>query len=97
MRRWYNARVHVEGNAGYGTAMSKYKFNPPLRLAGIPNVFISSLDEAVTFMKGYTAARRPTAQRSVLRQLKDAISPMDQNEAAYAFRFWAEGEGLLIS
>jgi hypothetical protein len=31
--------------------MTKFKFNPPLRLAGTPNVFIRSLDEAADFVR----------------------------------------------
>jgi hypothetical protein len=31
--------------------MTEFKFNPPLRLAGTPNVFIRSLDEAADFVR----------------------------------------------
>jgi len=77
--------------------MAPYAIDPPLQLAGNPNVFIRSLDDAVAFLKECTNARRPMSQRSVLRRLEGANRPAEQKYAAHAFRFCAEGEGLLIT
>ena len=74
--------------------MTEFKFEPPLTLKG--NIVIRDLDDAVRFMIGYREARRPALQTSVLFRLEGAAGEADEHHAGYAFRGWAEAEGLII-
>ena len=47
-------------------------------------------------MIGYREARRPELQTSVLHRLEGAAGEPEERHAAYAFRGWAEAEGLII-
>lgn len=76
--------------------MAEFKFEPPLKLVGRPNVTVQSLDDAADYVRHYTGARRPMSRDSVLRRLEGATNAEQQREAADAFRWWAEFEGLLI-
>jgi hypothetical protein len=76
--------------------MAEYRFDPPLRLAGTPNVLIHSLDEAADYMRFYEGARRPMTRDSVLHHIEGAKSADEQRDAANAFRGWTESEALLI-
>ena len=76
--------------------MAASTFNPPLRLAGRPEVLVSTIDEAVAFVRNYQGARRPMTQNGVLRWLQTASGLQAKREAGDAFRAWAESEGLLI-
>ena len=76
--------------------MAKHSFDPPLRLAGAPNVLIHSLDEAADYMRFYEGARRPMTRDSVLHHIEGAKSAEEQRDAANTFRAWAETEALLI-
>ena len=70
-------------------------FEPPLRLAGTPIVVVRSLDEAAAVLQDY-AGRRPATRDLILRRLNAASTEQETGEAAKAFRWWAEQEGLLI-
>jgi hypothetical protein len=76
--------------------MAEYEFEPPLRLAGTPNVFIESLDEAADYIRAYKTARRPMTQDGVLHRVEAATTAQERRDAADTFRAWAESEGLLI-
>ena len=52
--------------------MAEYTFNPSLRLAGSPNVFVRSIDEAIDFVLHYKGSQRPMSQAGVLRKLEGA-------------------------
>jgi hypothetical protein len=74
--------------------MAEFRFDPPLTLKG--NIVVRNLDDAVRFMIGYREARRPELQTSVLYRLEGAAGELDERHAGYAFRSWAEAEGLII-
>jgi hypothetical protein len=74
--------------------MTEYKFDPPLTLAG--NIVVVTLEDAAAFVRGYKVSKRPVMQDGVLRRLERADSEHQQNEAAAAFRGWAEAEGILV-
>ena len=74
--------------------MTEYKFDPPLTLAG--NIVVVTLEDAAACVRGYKVSNRPVMQDGVLRRLERADSEHQQNEAAAAFRGWAEAEGVLI-
>ena len=74
--------------------MAEFRFDPPLTLKG--NIVVRNLDDAVRFMIGYREARRPELQTSVLYRLEGAAGELDERHAEYAFRSWAEAEGLII-
>jgi hypothetical protein len=74
--------------------MPEFSFDPPLTLKG--NIVVRNLDDAVRFMIGYRDARRPVLQTSVLYRLEGAAGESEERHAAYAFRGWAEAEGLII-
>jgi hypothetical protein len=74
--------------------MPEFRFDPPLTLKG--NIVVRNLDDAVRFMIGYREARRPALQTSVLYRLEGAVGEVDERHAGYAFRGWAEAEGLII-
>jgi hypothetical protein len=73
--------------------MPEFRFDPPLTLKG--NIVVRNLDDAVRFMTGYREARRPELQTSVLHRLEAAAGDTEEREAGYAFRDWAETEGLI--
>ena len=75
-------------------AMPEFRFDPPLTLKG--NIVVHNLDDAVRFMISYREARRPELQTSVLYRLEGAAGESEERHAAYAFRGWAEAEGLII-
>jgi hypothetical protein len=77
-------------------ALATFPFNPPLQLAGIPTVYVRSLDDAAGVLREY-AGRRPVTRDSVLRRLNAASTEQETGEAAKSFRWWAEQEGLLLS
>ena len=70
-------------------------FEPPLQLAGMPTVFIRSLDDAAGFLRGY-GGRWPATRSLILRRLDIASSEQEMGEAAKTFRWWAQMEGLLL-
>jgi hypothetical protein len=74
--------------------MPEFSFDPPLTLKG--NIVVRNLDDAVRFMIGYRDARRPALQTSVLYRLEGAVGEVDERHAGYAFRSWAEAEGVII-
>ena len=47
-------------------------------------------------MIGYQEVRRPGLQTSVLHRLEGAAGETEERDAGYAFRGWAEAEGLII-
>jgi hypothetical protein len=47
-------------------------------------------------MIGYREARRPALQTSVLFRLEGAAGEEEERYAGYAFRGWAEAEGLIM-
>jgi len=75
-------------------AMPEFRFDPPLTLKG--NIVVRNLDDAVRFMIGYREARRPELQTSVLYRLEGAAGETEERHAGYAFRGWAEAEGLIF-
>jgi hypothetical protein len=75
--------------------MPEFRFDPPLTLKG--NVVVHNLDDAVRFMIGYREARRPALQTSVLYRLEGAAGEPDERHAGYAFRDWAEAEGIIVA
>ena len=72
--------------------MREFRFDPPLTLKG--NIVVRNLDDAVRFTIGYREARRPALQTSVFYRLEGAAGK--SRRAGYAFRGWAEAEGLII-
>jgi hypothetical protein len=70
-------------------------FEPPLRLAGSPIVFVRSLDDATGFLRDYDG-HRPATRDLILRRLNAAATEQQIGEAAKTFRWWAEQEGLLL-
>ena len=74
--------------------MPEFRFDPPLTLKG--NTVVRNLDDAVRFMIGYREARRPALQTSVLHRVEGAAGEAEERDAGYAFRGWAEAEGLII-
>ena len=47
-------------------------------------------------MIGYQEVPRPGLQTSVLHRLEGAAGEKEERDAGYAFRGWAEAEGLII-
>ena len=45
-------------------------------------------------MIGYREAHRPALQTSVLHRVEGAAGEAEERHAGYAFRGWAEAEGL---
>ena len=77
--------------------MTEFKFTPPLIVKSLNgNVVVRNLDEAVRFMVSYRSARRPTLQTRVLHRLEGAFDEVDERDAGYAFRGWAEAERLIV-
>jgi hypothetical protein len=74
--------------------MTEFRFDPPLTLRG--SVVVRNLDDAARFMIGYRESRRPALQTSVLFRLEGAAGEADERHAGYAFRSWAEAEGLIV-
>jgi hypothetical protein len=74
--------------------MPEFRFDPPLTLKG--NIVVRNLDDAARFMIGYQEVRRPGLQTSVLHRLEGAAGEKEERDAGYAFRGWAEAEGLII-
>ena len=74
--------------------MPEFRFDPPLTLKG--NIVVRNLDDAVRFMIGYREAHRPALQTSVLHRVEGAAGEAEERHAGYAFRGWAEAEGLII-
>ena len=74
--------------------MPESSFVPPLTLKG--NIVVRNLEDAVRFMVGYREARRPELQTSVLYRLEGAAGETEERHAGYAFRGWAEAEGLIL-
>jgi hypothetical protein len=74
--------------------MTEFRFDPPLTLKG--NFVVRNLDDAVRFLINYREARRPALQTSVLYRLEGAAGEADERYAGYAFRGWAEAEGLIV-
>ena len=72
--------------------MPECRFDPPLTLKG--NIVVRNLDDAVRFMIGYLEAHRPALQTSVLHRVEGAAGEAEERHAGYAFRGWAEAEGL---
>ena len=72
--------------------MPEFRFDPPLTLKG--NIVVRNLDDAARFMIGYQEVRRPGLQTSV--RLEGAAGETEERDAGYAFRGWAEAEGLII-
>jgi hypothetical protein len=72
-----------------------FMFEPPLRLAGKPMVFIRSLDDAVRFMREYVG-RWPATRDLMLRRLSTASTEQETGDAVKSFRWWAEMEGVLL-
>jgi hypothetical protein len=75
---------------------SKFKFDPPLRLAGPPIVVISTSAEAATFCREQTTVRRPLTRNGALRSLEAARTLDEEREAFKLFTFWVEGEQLVL-
>jgi hypothetical protein len=71
-------------------------FEPPLQLAGMPAVFIRSLDDAAVFLREYNG-RWPATQDLILRRLDAATTEQETSEAARTFRWWAQLERLLAA
>ena len=71
--------------------MPEFRFDPPLTPKG--NMVVRNLDDAVRFMIGYRGARRPELQ---LYRLEGAAGKSEERHAAFAFRGWAEAEGLIF-
>jgi hypothetical protein len=71
-----------------------FSFEPPLQLVGAPVVFVRSLDDARGVLREYMG-RRPITRDLILRRLVGASTKQETSEAARAFRWWAEQEGLL--
>jgi hypothetical protein len=69
-------------------------FVPPLRLAGTPAVYISSLEDATGILRDYIG-RRPRTRDLILRRVVGAGTEEETRDAAKSFRWWAEQEGLL--
>lgn len=69
-------------------------FSPPLRLKGAEApALIGTLDEALVF-----AERNPRPEgdyEGMIRRLQGAHLAEDRTEAANAFRWWCEANGLL--
>jgi len=77
--------------------MTEFKFTPPLILKSVNgNVVVRDLDEAVRFMVSYRSARRHMLQTRVLHRLEGAIGEVEERDAGYAFRDWAEAERLIV-
>ena len=72
----------------------RFRFHTAKTLKG--NIVVRNLDDAVRFMIGYREARRPELQTSVLYRLEGAAGETEERHAGYAFRGWAEAEGLII-
>ena len=72
-----------------------FSFEPALRLAGTPVVFVRSLDDAIRVMREYNGHRRVTRD-TILCRLTAASSAEQSCDAAESFRWWAEQEGLLL-
>ena len=66
--------------------MPEFRFDPPLTLKG--NIVVRNLDDQ--------EVRRPGLQTSVLHRLEGAAGETEERDAGYAFRGWAEAEGLII-
>jgi hypothetical protein len=75
--------------------MPEFRFDPPLTLKG--NIVVRNLDDAVRFMIGYREAHGPALQTSVLHRVEGAAGEAEERHAGYAFRVWAEAEGLIIN
>jgi hypothetical protein len=75
-------------------AMADFVFNPPLLL--VPHTTIRTLNEAAEYVQNRTEVRRPQARLGVLRAILAACTADQQRIAAKGFRWWAEGEGLLL-
>jgi hypothetical protein len=75
---------------------SKFKFEPPLRLAGPPIVVISTSAEAAAFCREHATVRRPLTRNGALRSLEAARTIDEEREAFKLFTFWVEGEQLML-
>ena len=72
-----------------------FMFEPPLRLAGTPMVFVRSLDDAARFMREYVG-RWPATRDLMLHRLSTASTEQETDDAVKSFRWWAEMEGVLL-
>jgi len=74
--------------------MRQFIFDPPVVLKG--NVLVRTLDDAARFMADFRQARWPALWRSVLHRLEGAAGEVEEREAGYAFRGWAEIERIVL-
>jgi hypothetical protein len=77
------------------TDLSDFIIDPPLRIRGRPDVIIGSLDQATAFIRPYDARTADPTTRGVLFRLERAASPEEARDAANAFQWWLEQNGLL--
>jgi hypothetical protein len=74
--------------------MPEFWFDPPVMLSS--NVAMTTLAEAMAFMRSFRSGRRPLMQAGILRRLEAAVTEAEQCDAATGFCFWAKTEGLMV-
>ena len=77
------------------TDLSDFAIDPPLRIRGRSDVVVSSLDQAAAFIRPYDTRTADPITRGVLFRLERAANSEDAKDAADAFRWWLEQNGLL--
>jgi len=71
--------------------------DPPVYLSAQPQEPIRSLAEAVTFMKRQIDDHFDAGAEMIMHELENARTMEEADDAASAFRDWAEEEGLLLN
>jgi hypothetical protein len=76
--------------------MAELAIHPPVHLVIHPDEPIRSLEAAAAVVRSY-AGQHPDGRTSrLLHRIERASTPEEADEAGKAFRFWAEGLGLLL-
>jgi hypothetical protein len=70
-----------------------FVITPALRLKG--GVVVRTLEQAADFVRHHDRAGNPLQRDGVLHKIEGAFDPQSMQDAANAFRAWAESEGLV--
>jgi hypothetical protein len=76
--------------------MTDFAIDPPVHLRDRPQVAIRSLDEAAKIVRRYARDHLDSKAESVLHRLEGAFTLEGEQDAANAFRAWADSERLLL-
>jgi alkanesulfonate monooxygenase SsuD/methylene tetrahydromethanopterin reductase-like flavin-dependent oxidoreductase (luciferase family) len=75
--------------------MAELAIDPPIYLTTQPDAPIRTLEAALHAVRRYGGQRPDKLTEGLARRLEIAATPEEADEAAKAFRAWAEAQGIL--